>query len=85
MAYPHRLTHGGRPGQLPIVASNNWSATGKLLSGPESLAKALRVPPYGTIHLVSGSALKMFPVKDHVTGVQSGKPVTITHYVRGNN
>ena len=49
------------------------------------LAKALRVPAYGSIHLVADSTLKLTPLINTVTGKRPrGKP-TITHVVRDNN
>ncbi len=56
------------------MAWSSWSATGAL-SGPQALSKALRVPPYGTLHPVADG--------DPATGEKKkGNAVTVTHHVR---
>ena len=49
------------------------------------LAKALRVPPYGSIHLVADSTLKMAPHVNPETGRRPKSKPTISYYVRDNN
>ena len=49
------------------------------------LAKALRVPPYGSIHLVADATLKMTPPANPETGMRPRSRPTITYYVRDNN
>ena len=85
MSNPAKLVHGVYPGQVPVVKASSWSATG-VLAGSQALGVALRVPPTVNLHLVSDSTLKMYPVRNPLTGAKAtGKAVTVTHHVRNAN
>ena len=61
VADPAKLTHGSKPADIS-VAANNWTRqAGGNLTGAQLLAKSLRVPPYGNIHLVADSTLRLTP------------------------
>ena len=49
------------------------------------MARSLRVPPYGNVHLVADSTLKLTPPTNPETGRRPKNKPTATHYVRDNN